>query len=174
MENIWKIDPKTMKKSSKNHTFWGLWGALETPWNQVLKNDPYFHVTLRKSAHFGPQGDPDNRTFSDFFWKITLLFTDYFRNRIFIDFWSLPDPLGRAKTMKNHCTVIKNQGFAKVGKRRLRGRFWYNFPLLLHKFSVIFGAWSLFKNRIKKVTKKHRKITSKRVTFLAYHEPIFH
>ena len=43
--------------------------------------------------------------------------------------------------MKNHGTVMKNQGFAKVGKRSLRGRFWYHFASLLGAFWTNFPAF---------------------------------
>ena len=43
--------------------------------------------------------------------------------------------------MKNHGTVMKNQGFAKVGKRSLRGRVSYHFASLLGAFWTNFPAF---------------------------------
>ena len=43
--------------------------------------------------------------------------------------------------MKNHGTVMKNQGFAKVGKRSLRGRVWYHFASLLGAFWTNFPGF---------------------------------
>ena len=101
------------------------------------------------------QGGPKSEKKTEKRQKKSDFFTDDLRNRIFIDFWSLPDPLGKGKTMKNHCTVIENQGFALVEKMTLRDRFWYHFGALLGAFWTTFLIFLLF-FRIQKTGEKFK------------------
>ena len=164
MKNTSKIDLKTIQKSY----FLGSLGVPGGALRPGMQKWPLFsRPCAQKCSFWTPAGTPK----SNFFWfflKNTVLFMDYFRNRIFIDFWSLPDPLGRGKTIKNHCTVIKNQGFAKVGKRSLRSRFWYH-------FGALFGAfWAQFSHFL--VIFRHRKnhwfLISKKTQKTWKHEPV--
>ena len=108
-----------------------------------------------KIAENGPSREARNRKKTEKNQKNSDFFTDDLRNRIFIDFWSLPDPLGKGKTMKNHGTVIKNQGFAIVEKSTLQDRFWYHFGALLGAFWTTFPIFRLF-FRIQKTGEKSK------------------
>ena len=108
-----------------------------------------------KIAEKGPSREAQNQKKTEKTQTNSDFFTDDLRNRIFIDFWSLPDPLGKGKTMKNHCTVIKNQGFALVEKMTLRDRFWYHFGTLLGAFWTTFLIFRLF-FRIQKTGEKSK------------------
>ena len=59
-----------------------------------------------------------------------------FFHRIFI----VLELVWTGKIKQNHCTVIKNQGFAKVSEIRFGVRFFIDFGVTLRRFMERFGA----------------------------------
>ena len=68
------------------------------------------------------------------FWDVSL--QDRFFHRIFI----VLELVWTGKIKQNHCTVIKNQGFAKVSEIRFGVRFFIDFGVTLGRFMERFGA----------------------------------
>ena len=84
------------------------------------------------------------------FWDVSL--QDRFFHRIFI----VLELVWTGKIKQNHCTVIKNQGFAKVSEIRFGVRFFIDFGVTLGRFWQEIGALERFLRE-----KTSFKITSK-------------
>ena len=80
------------------------------------------------------------------FWDVSL--QDRFFHRIFI----VLELVWTGKIKQNHCTVIKNQGFAKVSEIRFGVRFFIDFGVTLGRFGKQFGAPERFFDGEKRCT----------------------
>ena len=81
------------------------------------------------------------------FWALGAIFFRFsFPSLVFEVFFCIWTPQGPSRTPKNHenhCTVIKNQGFANFKKVRSRDRFWCPWGSLWVPFWSLLGSLGL-------------------------------